>query len=1258
MLQRIWIFSTFLALIACFPESDPNADDDGASSSGGRIATATGGAPAGNSGGETDTGGKPATGGTSSSGGSDPLPEGGSTNTPDPSTPDAGAGGAPEVEPTGKCLPPQSSALIPARSSVLSTDVPTGDTVIFVDSILAEFKVHCGQCHVERTYGGFHVADSPADFAAKVTRDVVENAIKATTLEKSMPQPDPILYSQRSADDPIVHLVSQLQLWLDAGSPTDVIRIPRKPGEGQSPYLMAPSVGSALTNLGSCVPERNFPIAWGKPFREQMDELDTLFAGLHRKTPKAGEALPGEQVLGLPLHLADTDLFSFDSEELARYGVVAFAPGYPLWSDGSAKLRHLRVPRGQSIHFDKSTQEFTIPPNTRFYKTFLKQVVDKQGLRRYRKIETRLIVSRPDTASGEVTALFGTYRWNDDETDATLVTDGRRDKTPFKDLVFYYTTDEPKAAEIANRDPPVRNLTYEWVKAGAIRHYAIPGADRCVQCHMGSVRADFVLGFTPMQIARRPRWTGGVIEPGSPDEYSQLERLVGLGIITGVDSPADIVPLENSQLGDPSGPRKPRNDEELVAQGYLFGNCGHCHNPRGYASVSVPMLKDLLRFWPNSQGGIFQFPLERFSPRITRGVEGRPIPYITPSLRDLLPFDWDPTSPVYTPKFAFGESTEVPPTFLDAPWRSLIYRNTQASFTYAEDFTIYPHMPMNTAGHDCRASQLLGTWMVSIPSRRKTALKFVSDDFVDPAGHNPGPKGSSAVNNLSQPYEEVVPAANGYLLAVADAERRLRQFKSGATYGACKESSDIIDPDAVADLVNPVPKDTSNPKDGVPDHAHFVATDLTETPGAFELRGSNWHDVFVDGKFVLDPTETDAAKAKAKQDAEKLVVSILNDASTGGVSNPALSALATRPIALGLWKQKPGCTFPSSKVKPAQAFTGAARPRWLDYAKIPASSPVFEKLPGGAVFDMICVNCHGPKLDSQGRQAETVQTLSGGLVRVANFKDGLFGPTNSPGTNRARVFAPVAGSTAQSDDWGAKYLSWMALGGTQVHIPKAVLQLVSLTDVAGAKRSVPLLDINALSANMLAAAQVACGVFTTYAGPFDVTGRNGSLFGYVAQGSQLIHSNGDAELWQSLCTLNNPPPVRGVYVSETSITLQEAYDPSAFKSADRVGNHRGQLVTGLGADNLGPWCIQKLLENGAPKPVVEKFRHDNAIGGEDLPYCPDGVEAHSWRFDADKKQRWATRGAINAGYAVFVYVDRVMKGLEKPIYYDQCELLQ
>ncbi|MEI9953422.1 MAG: hypothetical protein WDO74_31700 [Pseudomonadota bacterium] len=79
---------------------------------------------------------------------------------------------------------------------------------------------------------------------------------------------------------------------------------------------------------------------------------------------------------------------------------------------------------------------------------------------------------------------------------------------------------------------------------------------------------------------------------------------------------------------------------------------------------------------------MFQFPLERYSPRITRGFDNSQIAYITPSLRDLIP---NQSSFEYTAKYgAIDVNSPNGVPFMDAPWRSLIYRNTQTPFTYGE----------------------------------------------------------------------------------------------------------------------------------------------------------------------------------------------------------------------------------------------------------------------------------------------------------------------------------------------------------------------------------------------------------------------------------------------------------------------------------------------------------------------------------------------------------------------------------------------
>ena len=116
---------------------------------------------------------------------------------------------------------------------------------------------------------------------------------------------------------------------------------------------------------------------------------------------------------------------------------------------------------------------------------------------------------------------------------------------------------------------------------------------------MGSPSESFVLGFTPLQVARRPDGTGGVYEPAMGDELTQLQRLIDYGVITGMTSPDDVVPLEKSE-----GTRTPRNEYELNAQAYMVGNCAHCHNPRGFPSTKQPALKDLAQLpaWHRSEG--------------------------------------------------------------------------------------------------------------------------------------------------------------------------------------------------------------------------------------------------------------------------------------------------------------------------------------------------------------------------------------------------------------------------------------------------------------------------------------------------------------------------------------------------------------------------------------------------------------------------------------------------------------------------------
>jgi hypothetical protein len=156
------------------------------------------------------------------------------------------------------------------------------------------------------------------------------------------------------------------------------------------------------------------------------------------------------------------------------------------------------------------------------------------------------------------------------------------------------------------------------------------------------------------------------------------------------------------------------------------------------------------------------------------------VPYITPSLMDVS------ESPNYVPQEGI----------MYAPWRSVIYRNVDTPFTYtSRDQGLFPHMPMNTAGYDCRTKQILSDWMVSIPAVRKhPEIPEYALLGVDPQ-----------VDDTPQPYVEVPPGAPGYNDAVAEAQARLAVLHSGinpavpgypvySRYSDCVDTTDILDP--------------------------------------------------------------------------------------------------------------------------------------------------------------------------------------------------------------------------------------------------------------------------------------------------------------------------------------------------------------------------------------------------------------------------------------------------------------------------------
>jgi mono/diheme cytochrome c family protein len=1202
-----------------------------------------------------------------------------------------GAGGAGGTT-IAHCAPAQSSEGLPARTTLESGTSSSGPPTYFTSDLFEQFKHACGGCHVESNLGNFLVTE--ASFPMVVDMNVY-NIITSDDPNVYMPPAGGggMPFTSRPDSDPIKQLANLLSIWLMQGSPPDLFYLPDDGSSAAVGYALTTTLGSQMTNIGSCIPDKQM-VAMDTT---DMDQLDAMFA----------------QATALPPTLDKTDLSTLDSEELAKTGVVSYAPTYPLYTDGAGKMRYVRVPRGKSIQFDKTKQQFQIPANTRFYKTFLKDVIDANGNPSWRKMETRVIVSRPDTNNPDGTAaqqnaLYGTYVWNADESQATLLNDPLRNGQPFSDRMLTYITDEVKAQAIIDSMP--NNLEGALYQAGLSRHYALPGSERCVQCHMGSPSQSFILGFTPLQVARRAAGTGGVYEEATGDELTQLQRLIDYGVITGVSSPDDVAPLEKSE-----GTRLPRNDYELAAQAYMVGNCAHCHNARGLPSIKQPALKDVLVFLPGTgpHDGIFQFNIDTMSPIRKRGQNHDVlIPYITPSLydlpslaasaKDICPdFDSGVCAAMCTP---IGCANMPPQSFILAPWRSLIYRNTDTAYDYFDDYTPFPHMPLNSPGYDCRVTKILGDWMVSIPAVLKDPTKVEDVTTYDDAkGVTMFPSNS---NFDPQPYKEIKPTDTNYSQAMATTQNRMSIYHNGYRYGFCPDTykRDIVDPVIEAQIARNIPvtsdlgpvPDPNNPMRTImpaltPLRPHWVNFDDTEPPGDWFPRRPDWPSALVHPDipgFVAATVMSEHIPVDAAADLGNVLTALQNVTLTSDVR-----AALTTEVPFGLWDTTttPGCNF--SGIPTAGSFQGASRPYWMDLSMAPASAPVYMESYGAAVFTTICFNCHGENADSKGLLADEISIMTGGDARVADFRDGLFGPVATPGTNRAAVFGPGAamiGGGVTADDVTARYMAWMALGGTSKHLPQDVLNEVSDSPVLGVLR-----PLNSLGGtpDMLRLGLDLCSQIALSTRAFPQI----TLSDFIGSGryswrtfSGLVESNGDADMWLHLCNLGNRPVVRvaigpdsgGWTATSNAATmtisgsqLYWAVGPNGedWYGQNPVMDHLGSIATGVQPSNLVPLCVQP------PSSAAQKTYADAAlaiakVNGNVIPYCPanfavpctpnaSGQPAcHQLQVsdmgDFTDGRKWAARGAINAALAVFLYLDGIEKDptKRKPLF-NECSQL-
>lgn len=159
---------------------------------------------------------------------------------------------------------------------------------------------------------------------------------------------------------------------------------------------------------------------------------------------------------------------------------VPYAPAWPLWSNGSVKMRYLVLPAGEAVEVDDDGWRF--PVGTVFFKTFAYEAGP---------VETRLIRRTTDGWD------YAAYLWRDDGADADRL-ELRGPATPVE------VTDEGERFE-----------------------HEVPNVLECRRCHESNPTV--IIGFSELQLA--------------DGDDPRLDALAGEGVLIG-DVPDDPTTIE------------------------------------------------------------------------------------------------------------------------------------------------------------------------------------------------------------------------------------------------------------------------------------------------------------------------------------------------------------------------------------------------------------------------------------------------------------------------------------------------------------------------------------------------------------------------------------------------------------------------------------------------------------------------------------------------------------------------------------------
>jgi putative heme-binding domain-containing protein len=298
-----------------------------------------------------------------------------------------------------------------------------------------------------------------------------------------------------------------------------------------------------------------------------------LAGGLYRLVPTPKD-LPKSK---FPTRLSETGLFKSVKGHQVEPALIPYSVNAPGWADGAEAERFLALPGDAKISYTGS-RGWNFPDGTVLVQT-LSLEMRKGDPRSRRRIETRLLTRQ----QGEWVGY--SYRWNDAQTDATLVpAKGDELRLKIQDPSTRSAGSGafpplPVAADVGRRHLPAerwRALTSTATNStGSIRFqtWRFPSRAECMACH--SRAANFVLGLTEAQMNREHDY-GRVCD-------NQLRTLEHIGLFTA--------PLPNppDKLTRLTNPYDTSADLDARARSYLHANCSVCHIEAGGGNAKLEL---------------------------------------------------------------------------------------------------------------------------------------------------------------------------------------------------------------------------------------------------------------------------------------------------------------------------------------------------------------------------------------------------------------------------------------------------------------------------------------------------------------------------------------------------------------------------------------------------------------------------------------------------------------------------------------------